>query len=84
MYEDFYIVTNKDHTFDRYVTFLEKHADSLMPYWKDQGLPNESHRFYLKGIHDHSTMSNIRIAILQDIQTKQVFLVDSKYITREE
>lgn len=84
MNDEFYIVTDSGMTFHRYRTFLEEHAKLLIPYWKDGEVANENHRYYLRGVYPHSSSSSREVAILQDIQTKQVVLVNRSYVIREE
>jgi len=84
MNETLYIVTDTGQTFDTYVTFIETYVKLLRPYWQPRAIPKKSHRFYLRGIYSHLSINRMQVAILQDVQTKQIYLVDNNYIKKEE
>lgn len=81
--KDIYKITIVERAFPTYRRFLQHYYPELLDLYAEGKLPSASHRFYLIGKHGHLTFSSKIVAVLQDIQTQKVFLINTTAIEKE-
>lgn len=76
-----YKVINSGDCYSTYSNFLEHYRPDLIEYHEWGGSPDTNgHRYYVLGMFNHLIRSDRKVAIIQDIQTRQVYIMDPKGI----
>lgn len=71
-------VINKFYTYSRYETWINKCAMQYKKKWKEEELPNKNNEYIIKVKAPHE--DGFDIYLIQDIKTKQVYIIDSRGI----
>ena len=73
---------NEGKLYTSYKTFIETYKPEYIDLYKVLTYPSEHHRFYLIGKFPHHINDRCMICLIQDIQTKQVFIIGEEGIER--
>lgn len=71
-------VINKFYTYSKYETWINKCAMQYKKKWKEEELPNKNNEYIIKVKAPHE--DGLDIYLIQDIKTKQVYIIDEKGI----
>lgn len=71
-------VINKFYTYSKYKTWINKCAMQYKKKWKEEELPNKNNEYIIKVKAPHE--DGLDIYLIQDIKTKQVYIIDEKGI----
>lgn len=71
-------VINKFYTYSKYETWINKCAMQYKKKWKEEELPNKNNEYIIKVKAPHE--NGFDIYLIQDIKTKQVYIIDSRGI----
>lgn len=71
-------VINKFYTYSKYETWINKCAMQYKKKWKEEELPNKNNEYIIKVKAPHE--DGFDIYLIQDIKTKQVYIIDSRGI----
>lgn len=72
-------VINKFYTYSKYDTWINKCAMQYKKKWKEEELPNKNNEYIIRVKAPHG-LFNIDLYLIQDIKTKQVYIIDDKGI----
>lgn len=70
-------VIKNEHTYSTYETWINKYAKRYRKAWKREELPDKDNGYIIKVKAPHGFF-NIDIYLIQDIKTKQVYIIDKK------
>lgn len=71
-------VINKFYTYSKYETWINKCAMQYKKKWKEEELPNKNNEYIIKVKAPHE--DGLDIYLIQDIKTKQVYIIDEEGI----
>lgn len=71
-------VINKFYTYSKYETWINKCAMQYKKKWKEEELPNKNNEYIIKVKAPHE--DGFDIYLIQDIKTKQVYIIDKRGI----
>lgn len=71
-------VIKNEYTFPIYDTWINKCAMQYKKKWKEEELPNKNNEYIIKVKAPHE--DGLDIYLIQDIKTKQVYIIDEKGI----
>lgn len=71
-------VIKNEYTFPKYDTWINKCAMQYKKKWKEEELPNKNNEYIIKVKAPHE--DGLDIYLIQDIKTKQVYIIDEKGI----
>jgi hypothetical protein len=71
-------VIKNEYTFQTYDTWINKCAMQYKKKWKEEELPNKNNEYIIKVKAPHE--DGLDIYLIQDIKTKQVYIIDEKGI----
>ena len=71
-------VIKNEYTFPTYDTWINKCAMQYKKKWKEEELPNKNNEYIIKVKAPHE--DGLDIYLIQDIKTKQVYIIDEKGI----
>lgn len=71
-------VIKNEYTFPKYDTWINKCAMQYKKKWKEEELPNKNNEYMIKVKAPHE--DGLDIYLIQDIKTKQVYIIDEKGI----
>ena len=71
-------VIKNEYTFPTYDTWINKCAMQYKKKWKEEELPNKNNEYLIKVKAPHE--DGLDIYLIQDIKTKQVYIIDEKGI----
>lgn len=83
MLSTFYKVVDPGSVYTTYNKFFERYyPDLLSKYVYGETVDISSHRYYLIGEHNHTSFTNLKVCLIQDIQTQQVYLIGPEGIEK--
>lgn len=72
-------VINKERTYSKYNTWINKYAMQYKKKWKEAELPNKNNEYIIKVKAPHVCFG-IDLYLIQDIKTKKVYIIDKRGI----
>lgn len=73
-------VINNGYTYSTYETWINKYAMQYKKAWKEEELPNKNNEYIIKVKAPHEDGFDIYLYLIQDIKTKQVYIIDKRGI----
>lgn len=71
-------VIKNEYTYSKYDTWINKCAMQYKKKWKEEELPNKNNEYIIKVKAPHE--DGLDIYLIQDIKTKQVYIIDERGI----
>lgn len=73
-------VIKNGYTYSTYETWINKYAMQYKKAWKEEELPNKNNEYIIKVKAPHEDGFDIYLYLIQDIKTKQVYIIDKRGI----